>query len=227
MKIKELNKEERPRERLLAKGPGALSNAELLAILLRTGNGMANALDLAFELISAAGSLTGLSSMSIDKMKDIPGIGKDKAATVTAAIELGRRFTAEAPAARKVPVTKPEQIYALLIPEMKGLDHEECWIVYLNRSNYVIAAEKVSSGGLASTSMDTSTILRKALEKKAAGLILSHNHPSGNPYPGAADLKETERLKNAASTFGISLMDHVVISDDCYYSFADEQITYV
>ena len=227
MKMKELNREERPRERLLSKGAGALSNAELLAILIRTGNGKMNALDTAFEMLSRAGSLTGLSSMSADSMTCIPGIGMDKAATVAAAIELGRRFTAERKDCRKIPVTSPQQIYSLLIPEMKGLDHEECWIVYLNRANYVISAERVSSGGLSSTAIDTSVIMRKALEKKAGGIILSHNHPSGNPNPGAADMRETERLRNAASTFGISLMDHVIIADTCFYSFAEEQVSHV
>lgn len=111
-------------------------------------------------------------------------------------------------------------------PLLKGLDHEECWILYLNRSNYVIAKEKLSTGGLSSTTFDTNMVVRKALEKKADGLIVVHNHPSGNPYPGSADLKQTAALKKAAGTFEISLMDHIVIADSCFYSFSEERIVH-
>jgi len=114
-----------------------------------------------------------------------------------------------------------------MAPILKGLDHEECWILYLNRSNIVIIKEKLTSGGLSSTSIDTNMIMRKALEKRADGLIMTHNHPSGNPHPGQADIKETERLKKASNTFGISLLDHLIIANGCFYSFADEQITMI
>jgi DNA repair protein RadC len=224
MKMKEMIAEDRPRERLLEKGAGALGTAELIAILLRIGNGRKNVLETARELISSAGDLTGLSSMSVDKMIEIPGIGRNKAATISAAFELGRRFASEKTRTVRSSVTSPKQVYDELIPVMRGLDHEECWIIYLNRSNYIIGKERQTSGGLSATVIDTGTIVRKALEKKANGIILAHNHPSGNPYPGTSDIRETEKLKKAADTCGISLLDHIIISDNRYYSFADEQI---
>mgnify|MGYP000287801773 FL=1 len=224
MKLKELNIEERPRERLIAKGSSALGNAELLAILLRTGSGNKNVLEMSHELLAAAGSLTELSAMSIDKMQAIGGIGKNKAATVTAAFELGRRFAAEGSHPPCRAITNASQIFSIMFPVLKGIDHEECWILYLNRANHILYKEKVSIGGLSSTTIDTNSILRKAIEKKADGIILVHNHPSGNPQPGKADVVETERLKKAAETFSISMLDHVIISDSGYYSFADQMI---
>lgn len=224
MKLKELNIEERPRERLIAKGSSALGNAELLAILLRTGSGNKNVLEMSHELLAAAGSLTELSAMSIDKMQAIGGIGKNKAATVTAAFELGRRFAAEGSRSPCRAITNASQIFSIMFPVLKGIDHEECWILYLNRANHILYKEKVSTGGLSSTTIDTNSILRKAIEKKADGIILVHNHPSGNPQPGRADVVETERLKKAAETFSISMLDHVIISDSGYYSFADQMI---
>lgn len=224
MKLKELNIEERPRERLIAKGSSALGNAELLAILLRTGSGNKNVLEMSHELLAAAGSLTELSAMSIDKMQAIGGIGKNKAATVTAAFELGRRFAAEGSRSPCRAITNASQIFSIMFPVLKGIDHEECWILYLNRANHILYKEKVSTGGLSSTTIDTNSILRKAIEKKADGIILVHNHPSGNPQPGKADVMETERLKKAAETFSISMLDHVIISDSGYYSFADQMI---
>lgn len=224
MKLKELNIEERPRERLIAKGSSALGNAELLAILLRTGSGNKNVLEMSHELLAAAGSLTELSAMSIDKMQAIGGIGKNKAATVTAAFELGRRFAAEGSRSPCRAITTASQIFSIMFPILKGIDHEECWILYLNRANHILYKEKVSTGGLSSTTIDTNSILRKAIEKKADGIILVHNHPSGNPQPGKADVVETERLKKAAETFSISMLDHVIISDSGYYSFADQMI---
>ncbi len=224
MKLKELNIEERPRERLIAKGSSALGNAELLAILLRTGSGNKNVLEMSHELLAAAGSLTELSAMSIDKMQAIGGIGKNKAATVTAAFELGRRFAAEGSRSPCRAITNASQIFSIMFPVLKGIDHEECWILYLNRANHILYKEKVSIGGLSSTTIDTNSILRKAIEKKADGIILVHNHPSGNPQPGKADVVETERLKKAAETFSISMLDHVIISDSGYYSFADQML---
>lgn len=224
MKLKELNIEERPRERLIAKGSSALGNAELLAILLRTGSGNKNVLEMSHELLAAAGSLTELSAMSIDKMQAIGGIGKNKAATITAAFELGRRFAAEGSRSPCRAITNASQIFSIMFPVLKGIDHEECWILYLNRANHILYKEKVSIGGLSSTTIDTNSILRKAIEKKADGIILVHNHPSGNPQPGKADVVETERLKKAAETFSISMLDHVIISDSGYYSFADQMI---
>ena len=124
-------------------------------------------------------------------------------------------------------VTTSGDAAKVLAPHLKCLDHEECWVLYLNRANRVIGKERLSSGGPVSTVVDTGTILRKALERKARGIILAHNHPSGSPYPGQADIKETQALKEASGTLGISLLDHVIFSDLCYYSFADESVSHL
>ena len=226
MKMKEMMPEERPREKLTEKGAASLSNTELLAILLRTGTGRKNVMEIAGELLhSADNRLAELSDFSLEKMKEIPGIGTDKAATIAAAMELGKRFVYEKNAFRKVSVTDPRQIYELMLPVMKGLSHEECWIIFLNRANYIISKELLSTGGMSATVLDVKIIIRKALEKKAHGIILVHNHPSGSPVPGSADIKQTATLKKATETFDISLMDHIIIADDRYYSFANEEVS--
>lgn len=226
MKIKELSPEDRPREKMLEKGAGSLSTAELIAILLRTGTGKSNAVDTARKLLNmAGGNLTGLYSLSVEKMCGITGIGQGKAITVAAAIELGRRFGAETSRIEKISVTSPDMIYRMMLPKMKGLGHEECWVVYLNRANYITGCEQASRGGLDATTVDIKIIVRKALEKLASGIILIHNHPSGNPMPGTADINMTGRLKKALETFDISLTDHIIVCDDRYYSFADERAT--
>ena len=188
MKIKELSPEDRPREKMLEKGAGSLSTAELIAILLRTGTGKSNAVETARKLLNmAGGNLTGLYSLSVEKMCGITGIGQGKAITVAAAIELGRRFGAETSRIEKISVTSPDMIYRMMLPKMKGLGHEECWVVYLNRANYITGCEQASRGGLDATTVDIKIIVRKALEKLASGIILIHNHPSGNPMPGTAE----------------------------------------
>ena len=224
MKMKDLAPEERPREKLASRGARALDNRELIAILLRTGTGKRNAVEIAGDLLAATGnSLGGLAESSIEEMTGVTGIGTDKAVTVAAAMELGKRFVYEEDNTRKVPVTEAMQIYRLMLPVLKGLVHEECWVVFLNRANYILGQEMVSSGGMSSTVLDVKMILRRALEKKAHGIILVHNHPSGNPYPGSSDIRQTENLKKAAETFDISLVDHIVIAGNRYYSFADEE----
>ena len=224
MKMKDLAPEERPREKLASRGARALDNRELIAILLRTGTGKRNAVEIAGDLFAATGnSLGGLAESSIEEMTGVTGIGTDKAVTVAAAMELGKRFVYEEDNTRKVPVTEAMQIYRLMLPVLKGLVHEECWVVFLNRANYILGQEMVSSGGMSSTVLDVKMILRRALEKKAHGIILVHNHPSGNPYPGSSDIRQTENLKKAAETFDISLVDHIVIAGNRYYSFADEE----
>lgn len=226
MKIKELFLDERPRERLLKKGAESLSNAELLAILLRTGTHDKNAVELARSLIGESeGHLGGLALMSIDKLLGMSGIGPTKAATLTAAFELGRRCAQENITSHKQAVCTPEVAYRIMIPHMRDLDHEECWVLYLNRSNHLIGKEMMTSGGLDSTIIDCKMIVRKALEKKASGLILAHNHPSGSALPGTADITQTMALKKALATCDISLLDHIIVARDSYYSFSDEHLT--
>ncbi len=227
MKIKDLKPEERPRERLLKNGAKALTTAELLAILLRTGTGKRNVVEVAQEMLSAMeGGLQEISGMSTESLCRFNGIGPDKAATLAAAFELGFRCTAELMNRDHTEIRGPEKVFELMFPKIAGADHEECWVLYLNRSNRLISLERLSSGGLSETTIDLAAIIRKALEKKASAVILTHNHPSGNPAPSRSDVQMTERLKKALAMMDISLIDHVIVSDGCWYSFADEEIRY-
>lgn len=228
MKMKDMCLDDRPREKMIRNGAASLSNAELIAILLRTGTGRNNAVETARLLLKMAeGKLRNLFSMSLDRICTIDGIGMSKAVAIAAAMELGRRSAEEDSSIEKVSVTSPAIAYRKMLPHMKGLHHEECWILYLNRANYVIGTEKASSGGLDSTTVDVKLIAKKAIEKLASGIILLHNHPSGNPRPGSADINLTQKLKKALDFFDISLVDHIVVCDDRYYSFADENVASV
>lgn len=223
MKIKDLCADERPREKMLGKGASALSNAELLAILLRTGTEGRNALEVAQILLSAAGgSLTAASRMSVSELCRIDGIGTGKAVTIGAALELGKRLCSEVPDVRKNIIHSPADVYRELSSVMRGLQHEECWILYLSRNNRVISREQLSVGGQSETIVEVKSVVRRALDLRASSLILVHNHPSGDPHPGNADIKLTLSLRKALDTFDISLLDHVIVSDGRYYSFADE-----
>lgn len=225
MRLKDLCEDERPREKMLDKGAASLSNAELLAIMLRTGTGNMNVVDIARELLSIAdGRISAVAGMSVEKLCFIRGIGPGKAVTVAAAFELGRRAAADGYASDRTVISSPRDVYMVMIPYMRGLDHEECWVIYLNRANHILGKEMVSTGGMDSTVVDIKVILRRALERKASSLVLVHNHPSGNPLPGKADITRTSMLKKALSACEIQLTDHVVVSDSGWYSFADEQL---
>lgn len=225
MKIKELYRDERPRERLMKNGAESLSNAELLAILLRAGTRKMNVVDLARSLLnSSEGSVGGIAAMSMDRLLKLEGVGPAKAATLAAAFELGRRCAGEKTANRRKAVSSPGAVFNLMIPHLKNLTHEECWVLFLNRANHLISKEKMSQGGLESTLIDIKSIIGKALEKKASGVILVHNHPSGNPMPGTSDITQTRLLKKGLETCDISLLDHVVVAESSYYSFADEEV---
>lgn len=217
--------DERPREKMMQKGAESLSNAELLAILLRTGTEKMNVIDVARELLRIGdGKLNLLSTMSVEGLCRIEGIGPGKAVTVAAAFELGKRCAMETIIYTGNPLTSPKDVFRMMLPVLRGLDHEECWILYLNRANHLIAKERVSSGGLDSTTLDCRYILKKALERKACGIIVVHNHPSGSAIPGSADINATRLLDTALKACQISLIDHVVIAESSYYSFADEQM---
>ena len=224
MRLKELCRDEMPREKMIEKGAGALRNTELVVILLRTGTGKMNVIDLARTILkNADGKLTCLMAMPPEKLCDTDGVGMSKAVTLAAAFELGRRCALEPIVERKESITNPKDVYLQMLPVMKGLDHEECWAMFLNRANYIIGKECISKGGLDSTVLDVKTVVRKAIERKATSVIIVHNHPSGNPLPGCSDIKETGRLKKGLETCGIGLTDHVIIAEDSFYSFADEQ----
>ncbi|MBO7192427.1 MAG: DNA repair protein RadC [Bacteroidales bacterium] len=225
MRLKEFCVDDRPREKMLEKGAEALSNAELLAIMLRTGTGDMNVVDLARRLLmKAEGNLNGLAGMSMEKLCSIKGIGPGKAVTIAAAFELGKRCASEQIIHERKSIRSPKDVFRLMLPALRGLDHEECWVIFLNRANYILGKERMSTGGMESTIIDTKTILRRTLDRKASGVILIHNHPSGNALPGNADITQTGILKKALKACEIQLIDHVIIAEDSWYSFADEQL---
>lgn len=225
MKIMELCKDERPREKLLSKGAASLSNAELLAILLRTGSGGRNAVDVAREILFMNGGRLGeVSSMPVETLCRINGVGQVKAVALAAAFELGRRVAGEAGMESAQRLDMPETVYRTMLPDMKNLDHEECWALFLNRANRLISKERISSGGQDSTVVDKKVIIRRAIEKKSSALILVHNHPSGTAMPSTEDIRLTKELHRALDLCGIRLIDHVIISGGSYYSFSDERL---
>lgn len=234
MKILDICESERPREKMLLRGSNTLGNAELLAVLLRTGTRTGtgesavseSAIDIANKLLNlAGGSLLRLAYMSAAEISSVPGIKQGKAVSIIAAMELGRRFMAESPGLTKIPLTDAGMVYDLMRPHLKGLTHEECWIVMLNNARYVTGKKMMTQGGTSSTAIDVKDIVRQALDAKASAIILVHNHPSGNPRPGKADMDETLALKQAAEAMDMLLLDHVIVCDDCYFSFSDEKVT--
>ncbi len=225
MKIKDLCPDERPREKMRHRGAKALSNAELLAILLGSGVGGKNVVDVAQEVMrSAGGRLTLLEAMPLERLLSHKGVGESRAITIAAALELGRRCFEEAAVVDKRSLTSPELVSQVMLPTLKSLDHEECWVLYLNRAHFLIGKEMVTSGSLSSVILDTGRILKRAIEKQCSQLVLVHNHPSGSPRPGQADIVQTDTLRRALSAIGVSLLDHVILADDSFYSFAEERI---
>lgn len=224
MKITDLSADERPREKMLSRGAGSLSDGELLAVLLRTGHREISALDLARRLLALAdGRLSILFNLPQDKMFSLPGLGPGKAASILAAFELGRRFLQEESSVIKTPLLTARQVYERVIPRFKGLMHEECWVLLLNEHSYLVGTVQASKGGGNTTVIDVRQIIRSALDKGASSLILVHNHPSGDPTPSRADIRQTDALRKGAGAVGLTLTDHVVVADDCFFSFADDR----
>ncbi len=225
MKIMEICESERPREKMLSMGPEALGNAELLAILLRTGTREESALDLAQRLLKMTeGSLVRLYELGATRLCAVSGIGSYKACGVLAAFELGRRFLQEGAPVSKRPLLTPRMIYDLMLPVLKGLRREEFWLISLNASSYLAGRDRLTVGGSTSTVIDAKQVISLALERGAESLVLVHNHPSGNPRPSQADIDQTRRIKQACGTLGIRLSDHLVFCDDAFFSFADDRL---
>lgn len=225
MKIKDLCAEDRPREKMLSSGPAALSNAELLAIILHNGTVGQSVLELSQNLLHKGGdTLAGLFSMGTEQMCTVNGIGPAKAADVQAALELGRRFISEQSRCVRVPVTGPRMIYEQMYPLLKCLDHEECWVLFLNKANYVVDRRKMTSGGADSTVIDIRQIARMALDLRARSIVLVHNHPSGNSRPSKADLEYTQALHKAVGMLDINLLDHIIVCEREFFSFADDAV---
>ncbi|MGI4884092.1 MAG: RadC family protein [Janthinobacterium lividum] len=222
--IKSWAEEDRPREKLLAKGRGALSDAELIAILLGSGTVKLSAVDVAKLMLQGVGhDLNELARQSVKQLCRHPGIGEAKAIAVVAALELGRRRK-EADAPARTTITCSRDIYNLVRPNLMDLPHEEFWVILLNRANVVMRKVAVSQGGVAGTVADPKMIFKEALEQLASSIILVHNHPSGNRQPSAADLALTKKLRQAGDFLDLPVLDHLIYTDRGYYSFADEGV---
>lgn len=224
MSINNWKTDDRPREKMSASGAASLSDSELLAILINSGTRNKSAIDVARELLSRAGnSLNSVAGQPKERLCAIPGIGEAKASRLMAAFELAARLQSESPAPG-ISITASDSVYKIFSPILRNLEHEECWVVFLNRANRIIAKEKISVGGISGAILDPRLVIRKAVDKLASAIILIHNHPSGNPYPSETDRRQTRLLRDAAGLLDIALLDHIIIAGNRYYSFSDEGI---
>jgi DNA repair protein RadC len=221
LKITEWAVEDRPREKLIQYGTAGMSDAELLGILISSGTKNNSAVDLGRELLARVqNNLNSLGKLSIADLTKIKGIGNARAVTIAAALELGRRRKlAEVPDVLQIKCSK--DVADIFQPIMSDLLHEEFWILFLNRSNKVISRMKLSQGGISGTVTDVRLVMKKAIEYLASGIVVCHNHPSGNLNPSESDSKITQKIKEAGNLLDIQLLDHLIISDKEYYSFAD------
>lgn len=221
IKITDWAPSDRPREKLIEKGAAALSDAELLAILISSGTKNKSAVDLGRELLALAGNnLNTLGRLGIPELRGLHGIGEARAVTIAAALELGRRRKlAEAP--ENGQIKSSADVFNIFHPLLSDLTHEEFWILFLNRSNKPINRMKISQGGISGTVTDVRIIMKKAVENLASGLVVCHNHPSGNNNPSESDIQITQKIREAGSLLDVQLLDHIIIAGSAYYSFAD------
>jgi DNA repair protein RadC len=221
LKITDWAVEDRPREKMIQYGTAALSDAELLGILISSGTKDKSAVDLGRELLSLVNNnLNTLGKLTIADLTKIHGIGNARAVTIAAALELGRRRKlTEIPEVTQIKCSK--DVADIFQPILSDLLHEEFWILFLNRSNRVINRMKLSQGGISGTVTDVRMVMKKAVEYLASGIIVCHNHPSGNLSPSEADSKITQKIREAGNLLDVQLLDHLIISDKDYYSFAD------
>ncbi len=222
--IKSWAEEDRPREKLMYKGKAALSEAELIAILIGSGTTDLSAVDVSRIIMhSVSNNLNELARLSVKDLSKFKGIGEAKAITIVAALELGRRRKEQDRLQRRR-ITCSRDAYEELVPHLLDKPHEEFWILLLNRANEVLRPVQVSAGGVSGTVADPKMIFKFALEQLASGMILSHNHPSGNLMPSQADKDLTRRLRDAGKLLDIPVLDHLIFTDKAYFSFADEGI---
>jgi len=214
--------DDRPREKLLLKGRSSLSDAEILAILIGSGTKSQSAVDLAKQILQQVDqNLNNLARLSVNDLTKIKGIGKVKAISIVSALELGRRRK-ESNLSPKPRITCSSDVLDVIKPDLLDLNHEEFWVIILNRANYVLNKTQISSGGISGTVADPKLIFKSALEQNGSSIILIHNHPSGNLKPSQADINLTKNLKEAGKFMEIPVLDHIIVSDNCYFSFADE-----
>jgi len=220
--IKNWSADDRPREKMILHGMNTLSNSELIAILINTGNKESSAIDLAKEILTLGNdNLNELGKISFKDFQAIKGIGQAKAITIAAALELGRRRQSEPLLDKKV-FKSSKELAEHLIPLLKDYTHEVFAVIFLNRANKIKHFEIISSGGITGTVADPRIILKKAVSENATSIVLAHNHPSGNLKPSRADEEITQKIKQAASYFDIQVLDHIIVSEEGYFSFADE-----
>ncbi|MDG2447223.1 MAG: DNA repair protein RadC [Flavobacteriaceae bacterium] len=222
--IKSWSVEDRPREKLLIKGKNSLSKAELVAILIGSGNKDESAVDLSKRILASVNfSLHELGKLTVKKLTKFKGIGEAKAITIVSALELSRRRRSERALIKKK-IDSSRSVFELMQPIIGELFHEEFWVIYLNSSNKVLMKSFLSKGGITSTSVDLRLILKSALQIGAVGLVLAHNHPSGALRPSGADKNITKKIKKAAEILDIKVVDHLIITENSYFSFADKRL---
>lgn len=223
--IKSLAEEDRPREKLMLKGRSVLSDAELIAILIGSGNTKETAVQLSQRILASVNhNLNELGKLTINELTKFKGIGEAKAISIIAAAELGRRRK-ESETLQKIKIKSSNDAYISLQQHLSDLSHEEFWILLLNRANEILSVVNVSKGGTTGTVVDGKIIMKHAIETpRCCGIVLGHNHPSGNLKPSDADIKITHKLKEIASFMDINLIDHIIVGENAYYSFADEGI---
>ncbi len=222
--IKNWSEQDQPRERLVNNGKELLSDAELLAILIGSGNREESAVGLSKRILkSVDGNLNNLGKLSLSRLMKFKGVGTAKAVTIIAALELGRRRREETSEDLSV-IQSSKDVFSLMQPVLGELAHEEFWILYLNNSNKVMQQFQLSKGGITGTLVDIRLVIKKALELGAVALVLVHNHPSGTLKVSVADKEITAKLKNAAQSLDLKVLDHVIVTERNYYSFADEGI---
>ncbi len=218
--IRDVPQRERPRERFLREGPKALSNQELLALLLRTGTKQYSALHVASELLAGYTTLTHLSEASLEEVQHIPGIGVAKAIELMAAIEFGRRLQREQRGDKTI-ITSPEDAVEVVADDLKGLQQEHFVALYLNTKNHVIKQKTVFIGSLNASIVHPREVFKEALRTSSAAVICLHNHPSGDPSPSTEDINVTKRLDEAGKILGITLLDHIVVGENCFISLKE------
>ena len=222
--IKTCALDDRPREKLLLKGKNALSDAELIAILIGSGSREESAVDLSKRILqSVEGNINKLAKLSVDNLMKFKGIGEAKAISIITALELGKRRQLES-VLEKPKISSSKDVYNIMQPILGDLPHEEFWVIFVNNSNKVLAKTQVSKGGLTATIVDVRLLFKQALELAAVGVLVCHNHPSGKLTPSSADKQLTEKIKQAGITLDIKLLDHLIITEKAYFSFADEGI---
>lgn len=220
--IKEWSVQDRPREKYARNGAASLSDAELIAILFRTGNASESAVELAKRLLSSSNnSLNELSEKTLLELSETKGIGQAKAMALLTAFEIGRRIRAEK--VEEKPVIKSSlDVVNLMQNKIAYLDHEELWVIYLNQSSRILGVAQINKGGIASTEVDVRIVLQQAVVKKSTQIILCHNHPSGSIRPSKADIQLTEKTRKAANLLDVMLVDHIIIHRERYFSFVEE-----